>query len=112
MRIFCTLIVTQSKASDDGTFGFLMPGTFAFSEMPTRTDVIEELFHAGQHRSKDFKVLDVQKPVMEMAAQKKLSEIGKRINFTKKEMKTIQEALKFWEKVVDGTIDLRNFYGK
>lgn len=73
------------------------PGIIVLGNAPSRSAVIEELIHLGQHRR--FKWEDVTHliPRLEVEAQHKLLQIGKRMGWTVEEIERIQRALKVWE---------------
>ncbi|STZ63923.1 phage head morphogenesis protein, SPP1 gp7 family [Moraxella lacunata] len=75
-----------------------MSGFFAFPENPTRTQVIEELLHYGQHKSTNFASLEWQDIVQfEIQAQKKLLTVGRLLGWTVAELEQIERALAQWQ---------------
>jgi hypothetical protein len=55
------------------------PGIIAWGPDPSRTAVVEELMHLGQHRATGWADVSGQIVGMEMAAQRRLLEIGTRL---------------------------------
>lgn len=73
-------------------------GYMLFPANPTRTQVVEEILHFGQHKKAGFKqmsALDIAK--MEIEAQEKLLIVGKHLNWSDEELKEIERALKIWQ---------------
>lgn len=79
--------------TEEGQSGF-----FAFPKNPTRTQVIEELLHYGQHRRVKFKSVSWQEIVkFELEAQQKLLEIGAKLNWSDNELMQIIRAMRQWQ---------------
>lgn len=73
-------------------------GFFAFPDNPTRTQVIEELLHYGQHKKTGFASLEWKDIVQfEIEAQKKLLVIGRSLNWSVAELEQIERALIQWQ---------------
>lgn len=80
--------------TEEGISGF-----FAFPDNPTRTQVIEELLHYGQHKKTGFASLEWKDIVQfEIEAQKKLLVVGQALNWSKAELEQIERALAQWQK--------------
>lgn len=73
------------------------PGIIAIGPNASRTAVIEELLHFGQHRNLGFGAID-DLVGLEISAQHKLLETGRRLWWTPEEMSRIERALEFWRK--------------
>ena len=73
------------------------PGVIVLGNNPSRSAVIEELIHLGQHRRLSWGDVSHLIPRLEVEAQNKLLRIGKRMGWTAQEIKRIQRALKVWE---------------
>lgn len=73
------------------------PGIIAFGPNASRTAVIEELLHFGQHRKLGFGAID-DLIGLEISAQHKLLETGRRLGWTPEEMSRIERALEYWRK--------------
>lgn len=83
--------------TEEGQSGF-----FAFPQNPTRTQVIEELLHYGQHRRVKFKSVSWQEIVkFELEAQQKLLEIGAKLNWSDSELMQIIRAMRQWQQEYD-----------
>jgi hypothetical protein len=83
--------------TEEGKSGF-----FAFPPNPTRTQVIEELLHYGQHRKVHFKTLSWPEIVQfELEAQQKLLAIGARLNWSDIELMQIIRAMRQWQQEHD-----------
>jgi len=73
------------------------PGVINFRPMPTRTAVIEELMHLGDHRRLKWSPISVVKRViLEISAQYRLIDLAKKLKWTKKEISQIEKALEYW----------------
>jgi len=64
---------------------------------PSRSTVIEELIHLGQHRRFNWGDVSHFIPHLEIEAQHKLLQIGQRMGWTVEEIERIRRALKIWE---------------
>jgi hypothetical protein len=73
-----------------------MPGAMVFGPNPTRTQVIEELLHFGQHQRIGFGSLDGRLATFEVQAQNRLLEVGPRLGWTESELAQIQRAREQW----------------
>ncbi len=83
--------------TEEGQSGF-----FAFPQNPTRTQVIEELLHYGQHRRVKFKSVSWEEIVkFELEAQQKLLEIGAKLNWSDVELMQIIRAMRQWQQEYD-----------
>ena len=83
--------------TEEGQSGF-----FAFPPHPTRTQVIEELLHYGQHRRVKFKSVSWGEIVkFELEAQQKLLEIGAKLNWSDVELMQIIRAMRQWQQEYD-----------
>jgi hypothetical protein len=71
------------------------PGIIAIGPNASRTAVIEELIHFAQDRKLGFNAID-DVVGLEIAAQHKLLETGRRLGWTPEEMQRIREALEYW----------------
>ena len=73
-------------------------GFFAFPKNPTRTQVVEEILHYGQHRKTGFASLEWKDIVkLEIEAQHKLLAISKHLQWSDAEIEQIKRALARWE---------------
>ncbi len=73
------------------------PGIFAFGPNPTRTQVIEELMHYGQHKALGFGSVSGKIVGLEIQAQSRLLQVGPRLGWTAEEMAQIQRAQTYWK---------------
>jgi hypothetical protein len=73
------------------------PGIFAFGPNPTRTQVVEELLHYGQHKAAGFGNMSGKIVSLEIQAQNKLLQVGPRLGWTSEEMAQIQRARAYWQ---------------
>jgi hypothetical protein len=73
------------------------PGIIVLSKNPSRSAVIEELIHLGQHRRSNWGDVSYLIPRLEVEAQHKLLKIGQRKGWSLEEIERIQRALKIWE---------------
>jgi hypothetical protein len=74
------------------------PGILVFGKNPSRTAVVEELIHFGQHRRAQWGDVSGYIPQLEIEAQHKLLRVGQQLGWTEDEMGRIKRALKTWEK--------------
>jgi len=78
------------------------PGIFYFSSRPTEAEVVEELFHLGQHRRAGWKIYShpssIRIPLVqdEIVAQHALLKIGRRLGWSESALSSIRGALKEW----------------
>ncbi|HEU0153471.1 MAG TPA: putative Ig domain-containing protein [Arenimonas sp.] len=72
------------------------PGAMVFGPNPTRTQVIEELLHFGQHQRIGFEPLNGRLPMFEVQAQNRLLEVGPKLGWTQSELSQIQRAREQW----------------
>ncbi|MCP4550385.1 MAG: RHS repeat-associated core domain-containing protein, partial [bacterium] len=72
------------------------PGIIAFGPNPSRTAVVEELIHFGQHRRLAFGDVTSQIPRLEVQAQLRLLRTGQVLGWSEYELSRIGEALVFW----------------
>jgi hypothetical protein len=70
----------------------------AFGPSPTRTQVIEELIHYGQHKAAGFGDVTGQVTSLEIQAQLKLLGVGPRLGWSAEELAQIQRALEGWRR--------------
>lgn len=78
---------------EPGQSGFL-----AFGRDPTRTQVVEELLHLGQHRKLGFVALEeIDIVYMELEAQDRLLRLGKRFGWSENELSQIGRARIRWQ---------------
>jgi len=73
------------------------PGIIVLGNAPSRSAVIEELIHLGQHRRFNWGDVSHFIPRLEIEAQHKLLQIGQRMGWTVEEIERIRRALKIWE---------------
>jgi hypothetical protein len=73
------------------------PGIIAWGPQPSRTAVVEELLHLGQHRRAGWGDVSGRVTQLEIEAQHRLLGMGQRLGWSTDEMAQIQRALKSWE---------------
>jgi hypothetical protein len=77
------------------------PGRLYFREKPTRTEVVEELMHLGQHRRSGWaRWTRKDRIALEIEAQYSLLRTGERLEWTSEEMAPILNALGLWRSMV------------
>jgi RHS repeat-associated protein len=82
------------------------PGIVVLKENPSRTEVVEELMHLGDNRRLNWApVSEAKKVILEISAQYRLLELGKKLGWTIEEMKRIESALSYWYKKLSKLID-------
>ena len=72
------------------------PGVLVFGPNPSRTAVIEELIHLGQHRRAQWRSQNDLRFTLEIEAQTKLLFLGRRKGWTRAEMARIRRARREW----------------
>jgi len=90
----------RAKASAMYTFKKGKPGEVHLSSSPTAPEVVEELIHLGQARKSNPKWAvpsDVELARFELAAQKQLIRLGKRLGWTETEQAATRAARKLWK---------------
>jgi hypothetical protein len=74
------------------------PGTIVWGSNPSRTAVIEEVIHYGQHKALGFRKLSRSDIIqLEIEAQSRLLQQGLRSKWTQREISDIQKAKAYWE---------------
>ncbi len=74
------------------------PGTLVFSKNASRTAVIEELKHLGEHRKLGWKQLSSSEMInIEVKAQDELLKYAEKNNWTKQEIDQIKSNKEYWE---------------
>jgi hypothetical protein len=73
------------------------PGVMVFGPNPTRTQVVEELLHFGQHKRLGFGEVGQSRIVdLEIQAQDRLLQVGPRLGWTEAELAQIRQAREQW----------------
>lgn len=72
------------------------PGVMVFGPNPTRTQVVEELLHYGQHKALGFGSVSNRVVELEIQAQNRLLQVGPRLGWTPGELAQIERARSEW----------------
>jgi hypothetical protein len=75
------------------------PGLIALGTNPSRTAVVEELLHLGQHRRLGWGVVQDRIFQLEIEAQEKLLKIGRKLGWTEDELRAIAIARSRWKEL-------------
>lgn len=74
------------------------PGIIVLGKNPSETAVVEELIHLGQHRRLGWADITGKIPKLEVEAQEKLLNLGKKLGWSEEETARIKRALEIWRK--------------
>jgi hypothetical protein len=72
------------------------PGIMVFGPNPTRTQVVEELIHYGQHKAMGFGAVGDNIVGLEIQAQDRLLQVGPRLGWSQNELSQIERAREQW----------------